>query len=106
MKKNPLKTILSLKYDIQLNHYVSPWGAAISSLICAALGGAFPLIALVITQANWQFLTTILATTVAVALTGYLSALIGNGLPKKAIIRNVIIGLITIAIHYGIGLLF
>ncbi|GKQ42704.1 membrane protein [Companilactobacillus sp. RD055328] len=106
MNKNPLQTILSLKYDIQLNHYVSPWGAAFSSLVCAALGGAFPLIALVITTANWQVVTTILATTVAVGLTGYLSALIGNGLPKKAIIRNIVIGLITIAIHYGIGLLF
>lgn len=106
MKKNPLKTILSLKYDIQLNHYVSPWGAAFSSLFAAALGGAFPLIALVITTAHWQFITTILATTIAVGLTGYLSAIIGNGLPKKAIIRNIVIGLITIAIHYGIGLFF
>ncbi|MGR3741811.1 VIT1/CCC1 transporter family protein [Companilactobacillus sp. DQM5] len=106
MKKNPLQTILSLKYDIQLNHYVNPWGAAISSLISAAIGGAFPLIALVITTAHWQFLTTIIATTIAVGLTGYLSAIIGHGLPKKAIIRNIIIGLVTIAIHYGIGLLF
>lgn len=106
MKENPIKSVLELKYDIQLNHYVNPWGAAFSSMFSAALGGAFPLIAMIIVSSKWQTFATILATTVAVGLTGYLSAILGNGLPKKAIIRNIIIGLLTIAIHYGIGLLF
>jgi len=35
-----------------------------------------------------------------------LSAKLSNGLVKRAMIRNIIIGLLTIAIHYGIGKLF
>lgn len=43
---------------------------------------------------------------VAVALTGYLSALVGKGFASRAVKRNVIVGLLTIAIHYTIGLFF
>ena len=39
-------------------------------------------------------------------LTGYISSKLGNGLVKVAVIRNIIIGLITITIHYGVGKLF
>lgn len=106
MEKAPLRTILATKYDVQLGHYVGPWSAAISSLICAAIGGAFPLLALYFSPVQWQFEATIAATVVAVALTGFLSAKIGHGFTKKAIKRNVVIGLLTIAIHYGIGLFF
>ncbi|MDR3191387.1 MAG: VIT family protein [Lactobacillaceae bacterium] len=106
MVKQPLKTIVAVKYDVQLGHYVSPWSAAISSLICAAIGGAFPLLAMVLAPVQWQFQATIAATAVAVSLTGYASAVLGHGFPKTAIIRNVIIGMLTIAIHYGIGRLF
>ncbi|WP_373892346.1 VIT family protein [Weissella confusa] len=106
MAKAPLETILATQYDVQLGHYVSPWSAAVSSLICAAIGGAFPLLAMILATPRWEFLATIGATVVAVALTGYLSAVIGKGFPIKAIKRNVIIGLLTIAIHYGIGMFF
>lgn len=106
MNKAPLATIIKVKYDMTLGHYVSPWSAAFSSLICAALGGILPLAAMYFAPVNWQFLATIGATVIAVALTGFLSAKLGQGLPKRAIIRNIIIGLVTIAIHYGIGKLF
>ena len=106
MRKNPLATILKVKYDVSLGHYVGPWSAAFSSLFCAALGGFLPLIAMYMAPVKWQFLATIGATVIAVALTGLLSARLGNGFPKRAIIRNIIIGIITITIHYSIGKLF
>ncbi|GAK31201.1 putative membrane protein [Weissella oryzae SG25] len=106
MQKQPLETILSCKYNIRLEHYVNPWAAAFSSAISASLGGLFPLLALVYSPIHIQLLMTILATVLAVALTGALSARFGHAYMKKSIIRNVIIGLLTIAIHYGIGRLF
>lgn len=106
LQKKPLETVLSVKYDITLGHYMSPWSAAWSSLFSAALGGAFPLLTLLIVSGKYQFIATIAATVVAVALTGFLSAKISNGLVKRAVIRNIIIGLITIAIHFGIGKIF
>ncbi|QBO36676.1 VIT family protein [Periweissella cryptocerci] len=106
MSKNPLATVVRVKYDIELGHYMNPWEAAIASLFSAGLGGIFPLFAMAFLPTDYKFIGTIAATAVAVALTGFLSAKIGHGLVKKAMIRNVIIGLLTIAIHYGIGKLF
>lgn len=106
LAKRPLETVLSIKYDITLGHYMSPWSAAWASLFCAAIGGAFPLLTLLMVPGKYQFIATIAATVVAVALTGFLSAKISNGLAKRAVIRNIIIGLITIAIHFGIGKIF
>ncbi|ADG41068.1 VIT1/CCC1 transporter family protein [Leuconostoc kimchii] len=106
MSKKPLETMLSTKYDITLGHYMNPWSAAWASLFCAAIGGVFPLAALILSPVRYQFIATILATVVAVALTGLLSAKMSNGLVKRAVVRNIVIGLLTIAIHYGIGMLF
>lgn len=106
MVKNPLKILVNVKYDIELDEYMNPWEAAFASLFSAGLGGIFPLLAMTFLPTNLKFVGTIIVTAFAVGLTGYLSAKLGKGLVKKAIIRNIIIGLITIAIHYGIGQLF
>lgn len=106
LSKSPLETMLSVKYDITLGHYLNPWSAAWASLFSAALGGIFPLAALILSPVRYQFIATIGATVVAVALTGFLSASMSNGLVKRAMLRNVIIGLVTIMIHYGVGKIF
>lgn len=106
MQKAPLETILQCKYNIKLGHYVSPLEAAFSSLFSAAAGGVFPLVAMWLSPLPLKYPMTILATVVAVGLTGWLSARLGHGLPGRAIIRNIVLGLITIAIHFGIGTFF
>ncbi|MGO2453749.1 MAG: VIT1/CCC1 transporter family protein, partial [Leuconostoc falkenbergense] len=55
---------------------------------------------------RYQFVATIGATVVAVALYCFLSAKFSYGLIMRAVIRNFIIGLVTVAIHFGIGKLF
>ncbi|AYE39148.1 VIT1/CCC1 transporter family protein [Companilactobacillus zhachilii] len=105
MKKDALGTVVKVKYDLQLGHYMSPWDAAFSSLVSAASGGIFPLVAMTFLPASIQWPGTILAVTLSVALTGFLSAKLGDGLVKTAMIRNIIVGLITMAIHYSVGLM-
>lgn len=102
----PLATVVSVKYNIDLGHYMNPLEAAFASLFSAGLAGLLPLIAMLYLPVSWRFWGTILITGVTAGIIGYLSARIGQGMVKRAIIRNVIISLITIAIHYGIGLLF
>lgn len=99
----PLETVLSVKYDITLGHYMNPWQAAWSSLISFTIGGLFPLLTMILVKGVWQFPATILATMVAMALTGMISAKLSDGLVIKAIVRNIIIGLMIIFIHYFIG---
>ncbi|KRK97419.1 integral membrane protein [Secundilactobacillus odoratitofui DSM 19909 = JCM 15043] len=105
MAKKPLETVVSVKYDLTLNHYMNPWNAAFSSLFSAAAGGVFPLAAMTLAPVGFQWQATILAVCLSVAITGFLSAKLGNGLVKTAIIRNVIVGIITMIIHYGVGLM-
>ncbi|APX71844.1 VIT family protein [Companilactobacillus allii] len=105
MKKNALATVVKVKYDLDLGHYMSPWDAAFSSLVAASSGGIFPLVAMTLLPVSLQWPGTILAVTLSVALTGFLSAKLGDGLVKTAIIRNVIVGIITMIIHYSVGLM-
>lgn len=105
MKKDALGTVVRVKYDLELGHYMSPWNAAFSSLIAAASGGIFPLAAMTLLPVGWQWQGTILAVIASVGLTGYLSAKLGDGLVKTAIIRNIIVGIITMIIHYSVGIL-
>lgn len=106
LSKKPLVTMVSIKYDMQLGHYMNPWDAAFASLFSASAGGVFPLVAMTFAPAHWQWPATIIAVSVAVALTGYLSAVLGKGNVKTAVIRNVLVGIVTMFIHYYVGTLF
>ena len=75
-------------------------------MFAAALGGLLPLMAMTFVAGPLKWGATILAVALASALTGLISAKLGDGLVKRAVIRNIIIGLITITIHYGVGKLF
>lgn len=105
MAKKPLATVVSVKYDLQLGHYMNPWHAAFSSLLSASAGGIFPLLAMTLSPVAFQWPITILAVCLSVSLTGFLSAKLGDGLVKLAVIRNLIVGIITMIIHYSIGIL-
>ncbi|MCF6514701.1 VIT family protein [Lactobacillus sp. S2-2] len=106
LNKKPLETIIDIKYDIKINKYLNPWSAALSSLISASLGGILPLLAMTLLPIGLKWPGTILAVIIAVALTGFLSAKLGDGLVKIAIYRNIIVGIITMIIHYSIGKIF
>lgn len=106
MSKNALETLVEVRYDIKLGHYMNPWNAAFSSLFSASAGGIFPLVAMTFLPVAWQWPGTIIAVLLSVALTGFLSAKLGHGLVKTAIIRNIIVGIITMFIHYYVGQLF
>ena len=101
--KKPLETMVSIKYNIELNHYMNPWSAAFSSLFSAALGGLFPLLTMSLTSGIYRWPATILAVIVSVGLTGFMSAKLGDGKVKVAVIRNIIIGILTMIIHYAMG---
>lgn len=105
MSKKPLETIINIKYGLRLNKYMNPWSAAFSSLFSAAIGGIFPLAAMTLAPVAFQWPATILAVCLSVALTGYLSARLGNGLIKVAICRNLLVGIVTMIIHYSVGIL-
>lgn len=106
MKKKPLGTLLWIRDGLIPGEFMNPWVAAGASFIAALLGGSLPLVTMWLTPNPWKFFGTIVATVVAVGLTGVLSAQLGHGFVKRAVYRNIAIGLITICLHYLIGLVF
>lgn len=61
--------------------------------------------AIILFPADIKWAGTILAVLLSVTLTGFLSAKLGDGLVKIAIFRNVIVGIITMFIHFYVGTL-
>ncbi|MCI1894366.1 MAG: VIT family protein [Lactobacillus sp.] len=103
LQEDALGTVIRVKYALKKGHYMNPWYAAFSSLVSAASGGIFPLFAMTVLPVGWQWPGTIVAVLLSVSLTGYLAAKFGDGLVKTAMIRNIIVGIITMIIHYAIG---
>lgn len=87
-------------------HIVSPWHAAIASFGAFAVGGLIPFIAALLSPDNTRVLVTGVAVLIALGLTGYLSATVGQASRKRAIARVVIGGFLAMAITYVVGLLF
>ena len=85
---------------------MNPRAATLSSLFSASAGGVFPLVAMTFLPTALKWPGTIVAVSLSVALTGYLSAVLGKGNVKTAVTRNVIVGIITMFIHYYVGTLF
>ncbi len=105
-KTNALKAHVKLEMGLDLNEYVKPWSAAISSLISFTIGSLVPVLAVISAPANMRPVVTIAAVLVALFCTGYISAAVGGASKPRAIIRVIIGGLLAMVITYFVGKLF
>lgn len=80
----------------------NPLHAAVASFIAFVIGAAVPLVGVVVTTRAW---VTVLAVGAALAITGWLSARLGQAPAGRAIARNVAGGLVAMGITYGLGTL-
>ena len=81
----------------------NPWTAAWASMVSFTVGALLPLLTIVLTPPGGRVVVTVVAVLVALALTGWASARLGYGAPRKAVLRNVAGGLLAMAVTYGIG---
>ena len=81
----------------------NPWTAAWASMVSFTVGALLPLLTIVLTPPGGRVVVTVVAVLVALALTGWASARLGFGAPRKAVLRNVAGGLLAMAVTYGIG---
>jgi VIT1/CCC1 family predicted Fe2+/Mn2+ transporter len=88
---------------IDADELTNPWHAAVASFVAFAIGGLIPLLAILIPVGGWRVAICVAAVVVGLALTGYLSAHLGNAPIRPAIIRNVAVGSLTMAITFGVG---
>jgi VIT1/CCC1 family predicted Fe2+/Mn2+ transporter len=82
---------------------VDPYGAAIASAVAFVLGALLPLLAITLPPTSARVPVAVVATLAALSLTGWVSARVGGGRPRRAVRRVVLGGSIGLAITYLIG---
>lgn len=105
-EKDALKAHLEMEFGLDEEDLTNPWHAAWASAISFTLGGLIPVIAILASPANVRIWITFVSVVIALAATGYLSALIGGAPTKRATIRVVVGGTLAMVVTYGIGVLF
>lgn len=106
MSANPLDTIVREKYGFDPNVYTDPYAAAIASMISFPIGSLLPLLAITLFPAEFKVIATSISVIIALAITGFSAATLGNSNRTKSVIRNIISGILTILVTYFIGTLF
>ncbi|WP_374025489.1 VIT family protein [Mycobacterium sp. HNNTM2301] len=100
---NPLLAHAEVELGINPEELTNPWQAASSSALSFAIGALLPLIAILVPPAAWRIPVTVVAVLVALVITGAVSAGLGGAPKAGAVIRNVVGGVLALAITYVIG---
>jgi len=95
-----------MELGIDPNELTSPWMAAFASFVSFAIGASLPLLAISLPPDTWRIAVSFVATVIGLALTGWLSARLGDARVGPAVMRNVVVGILTMAVTWGVGRLF
>lgn len=106
MDKDPVLTTVRERFGFDIHNFTSPYMAAIASMISFSLGSLLPLLTITFTGQSVRVPLTVLSVAIALAITGYCAALLGKAIRTRAVVRNVIAGLLTMTATYLIGSLF
>jgi VIT1/CCC1 family predicted Fe2+/Mn2+ transporter len=98
-----LRAHVEAELQIDPDVLTSPWQAAVASFLAFAVGGLVPLLAILVPVAGWRVAVAVAAAVAGLIVTGYLSASLGDAPPRAAIVRNVGVGALTMAITWTVG---
>jgi VIT1/CCC1 family predicted Fe2+/Mn2+ transporter len=103
---DPVTAHLDAELNINEDELINPMHAAVASLLSFTVGALIPLLSVVFAPAEWRIAVTLAAVTIALFMTGYFSATIGEASRRRAIFRVITGGLLAMAVTYAIGHLF
>ncbi|WP_439425514.1 VIT family protein [Oenococcus alcoholitolerans] len=106
MKNKPIETSVRVKHGFDIGDEVSPYHAAIASFFSFPLGATLPMAAILLVPKSYKIFSTYVGVLIALVITGFFAARIGQANVKNGIVRNVISGLFTMTATYLIGGLF
>jgi VIT1/CCC1 family predicted Fe2+/Mn2+ transporter len=88
---------------IDPENLTNPWHAAWASMLSFTVGALLPLVAVLLTTVGLRVPVTAVAVMVALGLTGLVSARMGGAPARRAVLRNVLGGLLAMLVTYVIG---
>jgi len=98
-----LHALLRHGFGINEQEVVNPWVAAGSSMLSFSFGAALPVIAMLLAPEDLRIPMTFGTVLIGLAVTGGISAYLGQSSKRSAVIRLVVGGALAMAITYGIG---
>jgi VIT1/CCC1 family predicted Fe2+/Mn2+ transporter len=94
-----------VELGINPNELAHPGHAAWASFLSFVVGALLPLLAIALAPARIRVVFTVVAVALALMLTGVVSARLGQAHWLRPVLRNVLGGLLAMAVTYGIGTL-
>lgn len=101
--RDPLGARLAIEGDIDPDDVVSPWHAAIASFLAFFVGAMLPMAAIMLPPPELRIPITFVSTLLALALTGWIAAKVGEANPVRASLRVVLGGALALIITFAIG---
>ncbi|RSM66854.1 hypothetical protein DMH03_07155 [Amycolatopsis sp. WAC 01376] len=105
-EKDALQAHAEAELGIDPDNLTSPWQAAWASLVAFTVGALLPLLSIVWTPTSARVWACASAVVAGLALTGFVSAKLGDARVGRAIARNVGVGALTMLVTYYVGVLF
>jgi VIT1/CCC1 family predicted Fe2+/Mn2+ transporter len=103
MAGDDLRAHVEAELQIDLDELTNPWQAAAASFLAFAVGGLIPIAGIIVPMDSWRIIICVAAVIVGLVITGYVSARLGSAAPRAAVLRNVVVGILTMAITWGVG---
>jgi VIT1/CCC1 family predicted Fe2+/Mn2+ transporter len=91
-----------VELGIDPDELTNPWHAAGASMAAFTVGALLPML-MILLPSGWRIGATAVSVAIALGLTGFLSARFAQADVRRAIIRNVVGGVLAMAVTYGIG---
>lgn len=104
-EKDALRAHLRMELDITEEDVASPWAAAGASAAAFLIGAIIPMLAIMLLPDSIRIAGTFVATLLALGLTGWAGAKLGQSPPVRPVLRTVIGGALALAVTYLIGAL-
>jgi VIT1/CCC1 family predicted Fe2+/Mn2+ transporter len=105
-ENDALEAHAEAELGIDPDELTSPWHAAWASLAAFTVGGLLPLLAISVPGVSVRVWACAAAVLVGLVLTGAVSARLGSANVRRAILRNVGVGALTMLVTYLVGVLF
>lgn len=103
MAQDSLVTTVRERYGFDVGEYSSPYAAAVSSMISFPIGSILPLVAITMLPTSIRIFGTFIAVVIALSITGFSAASLGNANKLNGVVRNVVSGILTMIVTYVIG---
>ncbi len=103
---DPLRAHTEMEFNLTPGELTNPWQAALASLVSFLVGAVIPLVAIGVSPASIRIWICVASVIMALFLTGYISSHLGGAAKRPAILRNVLVGMLTMGIAYIVGHIF